>query len=846
MTSKIEQIATIKLLASGTATVVLLMGLSISIGVIPPIGTLLSPNEGIWVITVEDNPQFLHAPLKGPVKVFVDEHGIPTIEAKFDTDLYFVTGYMQARDRLFQMYLQKYLVEGRLAEIFGPSLIESDILMRQLDLVGSSQKTFNYLVTRARQDPNGNEAKILAEVTSFADGVNYYLKSTKKLPIEVRLLQVPLEPWDPINSLYVAYMMTFASTYYDFDLIVYKAMNSLGKLYGQKQLLEILPLTPYLQVPVIPGYGQSWPLNNSNQQNLTAESRMNAFLNSLPQLTSNTSNDQVYKAINETLSRFKKIKGFLAFIKNSYRLGSNNWAISGNKSATGKPMLASDMHLPLTLPPIWYEMHQSSEESNLDVIGFTLVGSPYVASGHNREVAWGMTFSVADVIDWYYVVNTSTMYYYNGSWMEFTIRNETIYVKNDNPIHITIRETVLGPIISAEGYSLIARWIGREINHVIEAIRILNRMDANLETWKKAVSLFTSPHVNMAYADIKGNIGMVVAGILPIRNETAGYLGRIPRNASAGENPWLGFRTRFEEFPHVINPSSGYVMSANQQSVGSSWPYHIASFQADGYRARRIHALLETHDNITMSQMMEFQTDNYLTLADSLVPLILKHVNPDQLPSNEEKELYQKLQDWNRRMEDNSTVASFFSIFLEKIVEETFKDEWNAAQLDIRYPQHVTLEYLALTNESSIWFDDVRTPAVHETLKDIINRSWQRSINELLSRFGTIKVSYGELHQITVPHITEAEELRPFWSNTYKTSGHKFTINALDPPSFGPSERVIYDLKDWKNSRVVLPGGNSGNPYSDHYMDQLDAYMNEEYFALHSTEKTLLFTFLPF
>ena len=340
--------------------------------------------------------------MQDEVTVYRDSHAVPHLYAKNEDDLHRAVGYVMAQDRLWQMDLIRRATQGRLAEIFGRDLVETDLFLRALRIPEKSR-----LILSQTEEP------LIRAVQAFADGVNQFIEAhLKRLPVEFTLLGYAPEKWTPEHSMnLVGYMAMDLAVAMETDLLLYRIGQKLPLAEGRYQ--ELIPDVRLQKTVVYPEFTPD-PGSLDLRASLLAGARRLADL------------------------------GLVIFS------GSNNWAVSGARSATGKPLLANDMHLGLFAPGIWYQIHEVVEGS-LNVTGVALPGTPLVVAGHNDRIAWGLTNVMNDDVDFYLEkTNPSNPdeYEFNGAWRPLEVRKEIIKIRKGEAVERDLRFTHRGPIIS--------------------------------------------------------------------------------------------------------------------------------------------------------------------------------------------------------------------------------------------------------------------------------------------------------------------------------------------------------------------------------------------------------------
>jgi penicillin amidase len=742
------------------------------------------------------------AGLRESVTVCRDSFAIPHIYAQNENDLYLATGYVMAQDRLWQMDLIRRVTEGRLAEIFGEGLVDADLFMRALRIPEKSR-----LVLGQTEEP------VLAGLRAFSDGVNRYIESCvsrHRLPLEFSLLGYAPEKWTPEHSAnLIGYMARDLAFAMDSDLLLYRLGQKLPLAEGRYK--ELLPDLGLQKAPVFPDFKLDGPA----------------------------------PAVESTLFRGARKLDELGL---AVFAGSNNWAVSGSRSATGKPILANDMHLLIFAPGIWYQIHQVVE-GKLNVTGVALPGSPVITAGHNDRIAWGFTNVMNDDVDFYREkINPANPgeYEFNGSWRSMETRRETIRVRKGKPLERTLRFTHRGPVISElkgiPDAALSMRWVGNDMSNELLATYRLNRA-RNWEEFTAAVREFRALSQNIVYADVDGNIGLYCCGGVPIRK---GGIGIAP--GETDEYDWKGY-VPFEELPHVYNPPSGVVSSANNKTAGDDYPHYISYLFFAPYRINRIREMLSEKEKLSVEDFRAMQLDVRSKLVERMKGELLAEIGKREKLGDVEGAAREILETWDGRVTGDSAAALLFDelyiILLKNLIEDElgpdlYKEFAGSDVLAMDYIENT----LADKNAESV--DDVRTPGVRETWSDIVQKSFQEAVASLAAKFGrdTGRWRWDRVHHLVIKHPMASARLidRVFRlsQGPYPAGGSFHTVcpfyyplsQGFDSDS-GASQRHIYSLADWNDSLTVIPTGESGVPASPFYCDQTKLYVAGQYHSDH-------------
>lgn len=744
-----------------TALVVLTLLITYAVS---PFMPYLNPASGLWKHSLSvEHPAEQEITVEGlfdDVRVERDIHGIPHIYAQYELDLFFALGYVHAQDRLFQMDLQRRLPSGRISELVGESAYESDTFYRTLGMHRAAEETYNQMSQWTKDI-----------LHSYCDGVNFYIQNTDSYPLEYTLLQCEPEPWTPTDSLVFGKMMGWelSGSLYDLEF------QKLEEAFGPETVEELFPSQRPLEIPIVPGLSEACR--------------------------------QIISWSNQT-------------IQIPFDLGSNNWAVSSQKSDSGRAMLCNDPHLATTLPPIWYQAHLVSPP--YDVAGVTFPGAPLVIIGRNQHIAWGLTNTGADVIDFYVETfsEDKTQYLYQGDWYDTEIVQETITIKGKPPETIDVFITRHGPILERDGKEFAVCWTGLQPTFEFEGLFMINKA-RTYKQFTEGLKYFSVPAQNFVYADIHGNIAIHPNGKFPIRKKGT---GRIPVDGASGDYDWIDY-VPFEELPKSLNPEQGYLASANQIPVSHDYPYYLGFLWADRYRAERINTLLADKEKLTFEDMIAIQSDVYNIPASIITPLMVQIVSPQ---TELEQRALQYLKDWNYYDERTQIAPTIFHTFLEILKDNTFKDEYEQAGIpDSPYPTTETLENM-LTVCGSTFFDNVTT-SQKETKEDLIQESFTETIQELQDTLGDdiTQWEYSRKHKYSLEHmIGSVVSALNYPEFGYDGSSYTVDVSGGWISKHGPSWRQIIDFE---RAVCIYPGGQVDNPFSKHYTDFVELWKESQY-----------------
>jgi penicillin amidase len=507
-----------------------------------PLGKLLSPQEGLWQnaepVKINFNDELRFPDLKSKVDVYLDERLVPHIFADQDSDAYFVQGYLHAKFRLWQMEFQTHAAAGRISEIIGDRAINYDRTQRRMGMVYAAEKALQEM----EKDP-----EIKASCDAYTAGVNAYISalSNNDLPVEYKLLGYKPEKWSNLKTALFTKAMTYDLAGFDRDFEFTNALHVLG----EENFRMLFPEYSDSSVPIIPK-GTAF-----NQPAAPIEKPAHA--------------DSLY------LHRTDSI-WFTEEFKPNPDNGSNNWAVSGSRTESGRPILSNDPHLRLSLPAIWFEMQIHTPSFNASGVSFP--GVPGIVIGFNENIAFGFTNSGRDVKDYYDIKfkdDTRREYWFNNAWKPTENRVEKITVKGGTTILDTVSYTVFGPVMydksnksnlnNNHAYAL--RWVAHDPSNILKMWHLLNRAK-DYDDYLAAIKYFNVPGQNMLFASKSGDIALWQQANFPLRWKDQGLFVMPGQDSSY---MWNGFIPQ-EENPHVINPAEGYISSANQRPVDSTYP----------------------------------------------------------------------------------------------------------------------------------------------------------------------------------------------------------------------------------------------------------------------------------
>jgi penicillin G amidase len=766
--------------------------------VIPaPLGKLLSPQEGLWQNAEPVNAGFddeLRFPeLKGKVEVFIDERLVPHVFAEDDHDAYFVQGYLHAKFRLWQMEFQTHAAAGRISEIIGDKAISYDRTQRRMGMVYGAENALKEM----EKDP-----QIKASIDAYTAGVNAYIATlnSSELPVEYKLLGYKPEKWSNFKTALFTKAMTNDLAGYDRDFEFTHALQVLG----EENFRMLFPEIADSLAPIIPkGTPFSVPVN-------------------MPEIPAKM--DSVY------LHRTDSIL-FTEEFKPNPANGSNNWAVSGSRTKSGRPILSNDPHLRLSLPAIWFEMQLHTPGFNS--YGVSFPGIPGIVIGFNDNIAFGFTNSGRDVKDYYDIKfkdETRQEYWFNNSWRPSENRVEEIKVKGAISVLDTVSYTVFGPVMydksnedvlhDNRAYAL--RWVAHDPSNILKMWHLLNRAK-NYDDYLAAIKYFNVPGQNMLFASKNGDIALWQQATFPLRWKDQGLFVMPGQDSSY---MWKGFIPQSEN-PHLINPEEGFISSANQRPVDAAYPYFIPG-SYDVYRGIIINRRLAAMQNVTPEDMMKLQNDNYNVFAEYARPVLLKNIDRSQL-DQKELDYLDILTVWNLRNDPLEKAPTIFINWWDSLQSEVFTDELNQGSMPVLKPEKFVLLEGLLRDSAFKFIDDISTNK-KETLEEVITSAFKKAVIKLREAEEQGKLEWAKYKNTTVYHLLRTGAL-PFARAGLLNGGGTNIINATTH-DHGPSWRMVIHMTDEIEAYAVYPGGQQGNPGSRYYDNFIDTWTKGEYYRL--------------
>ena len=725
------------------------------------------------------------------VTVHFDENGVPHINAETQKDAYTALGYVHAQDRLWQMELIRRIAPGRLSEIFGDKLVETDVFFAGLGLVEDANESI------AKIDINSEAYKL---TMAYLDGVNQFVEEGAT-PIEYNLIGLKKTKFT-VNDVYnvFGYMSFSFAIAQKTDPLLQEIKEKLGDNY----LAE-------LEIPI---YSNTALLKSEKNPIVKASfaKAMTAMYEQLP------------------ISPF---------------IGSNSWVIAADKTKNGKVIFANDPHIGFSQPSVWYQSHIKTPD--YEMYGYSLALTPFPLLGHNRDYAYGLTMFENDDVDFYIEKNNPenlNEYETPTGFSTYKTVQKTIKIKGAPDTTFTVKISRHGPIMNNllkqidDQRPIAMQWIYKKTDNQILDVGYQISHAKSLHDFKEGAKLLHAPGLNMMYGDAKDNIAWIASGKLYKYRDSINT--KLYLDGASGKDEILSY-VDFEDNPQSINPASNYVYSSNNQ------PDTIAGVLYPGYylpedRGQRIEQLLEVKNDWTQEDVQQMIFDVTSPVVPQVIANLVASLKTENFTKNEQEAL-QNLKDWNGEYKKEDTAPTIYNRFLYEFLEGTFKDELGESfPMFMQTPLMKKMIAVQAKKAVSVWFDDVTTEP-KETKSDIVQRSFINAISFLENQLGDTVSLWSWSKVISVEHghalAAGGETLRKIFNvGPFSMDGGNevinnqlFTLNetGIYKVKAGPSTRRVIDFSNIENSVSILPTGQSGNIFSKHYKDQAQKYLNGEF-----------------
>ena len=740
--------------------------------------------------------------LSEEVKIHFDAIGVPHINAQNQQDAYTALGYLHAQDRLWQMELIRRIAAGRLSEIFGEKLIDADIFMSGLGIEENAQETIQNL---------DKSSEMYQLSMAYLDGINQYI-ANGKTPIEFTIVGVEKEMYTLKDMYNVFGYMAFSFA------VAHKTdplLSEVKEVLGENYLNELI---------------------DAESQNLT-------FIKS-------EKNPEINTAFGVAMQKLFEALPISPFI------GSNSWVLGPEKTKKGKVIFANDPHIGYSQPSVWYQSHIKTPDYEL--YGFNLALIPFPLLGHNSDYAYGLTMFENDDVDFYMEENNpaNDMEYKTATGYEtYQLIDKRIKVKGQEDLVYQIKVSQHGPIMNDiikhldDERPIAMQWVYTALENKILEVGYEISHAKNLSDFKKGASKLHAPGLNMMYGDAKDNIAWFASGKLYRYRDslyTKTYL-----DGTSGADEILEYLD-FEQNPQAVNPSWNYVYSANNQpnAVGSEL---YPGYYLNESRAKRIVDLVAPKDDWTKEEVAEMMNDVTAPVASPIIVNFIKSLDKTAL-SLSEKTAISNLRNWKGNFDKNETGPVIYNRIVYEFQKNTFSDEMGKAFNQFsNTPLIEKVLPVQMAREESVWWDDVSTKGKVESKQDIVMKSFKNAFSFLQNQLGENVENWTWDRVVSVEYkhpLGEIPVLRSLFNvGPFVTSGGDQVINNqiynIDSTGYykvkaGPSTRRVVDFSDVENSLAILPTGQSGRVFSDHYKDQSAKYLNGEYVPMLLNQSTIL------
>jgi penicillin amidase len=774
--------------------------------------------------------------LTAPVAVRRDEHGVPHIAAANLDDLLFAQGYVTAQDRLWQLDMERRMTAGTAAEILGSKLLVHDRIQRVLALRATAE--------RMTAELNDQDRRCLAD---YARGVNAYIQSHQdRLPAEFRLLMYRPQPWTPADSMTVALgMVQMLDEHWPEKIERERITERLGPTLAA----DLYPSTTSRDHPVISSQppiaapSQATPAVPLATGALSSEHWVQEAKGGVAQQApTERGNRNAFPLMARLTARWlspRQGDAWAQVMESSAadclgcNSGSNEWVVSGAKSASGHAILSNDMHLQHQIPDIWYEV--DLQAPGFHAAGLSVPGLPFVVAGHNEHIAWGFTALYGDTQD-IYVEKTNAEGEYlgaDGAWHPIQHDVQTIKVRGKSDVTVDVESTdhgaVITPLIPGETRTLALDWtIYKPAARGLPLLGIDTA--ANWADFRQAMQQWWAPTQNVVYADDEGNIGYQTVGLIPLRpNGLAGT----PITDITHE--WHGF-IPFEQLPTMYDPPNGLLATANSRVTPQGYPYPLTLEWGDPYRNERIWKWLGPKTGLTEQDMLTLQTDVYSEVDQEIAQRLAYGIDHADHVGQQLRQAANLLRSWNGVVSVDSAPAAILAAakqaFYPMLLEPKMGDAWK----HYRWGESIYAAERILKNESPAWL-----PPQYRTWDDFLADLVRQGLVMTAAPRDLSTWRYGDAHRVDVEHPIYG--LLPWfkrWTGTgaLPQSGDTTTVKQV-ARTFGPSQRFTIDWGNVDTATENIVMGESGDPLSPYYRDQWPYWYHDRTFALPFTEQAV-------
>ncbi|HUG15728.1 MAG TPA: penicillin acylase family protein [Thermomicrobiales bacterium] len=717
--------------------------------------------------------------LDGPIDIYRDQYGIPHVRATRSHDAFFGQGFAHAQDRLWQMEFDRRRAAGTLAECAGRAALDMDILMRRLQLSES-----------ARADYDAFDDASKAMFAAYTAGVNAFIDTTNALPVEFDLLGIDPQRWEPWHS---------------------------GAIFKVRHVLMGLWSTKLWRARILNALGPEWVAKIGVRGNESG-------LLIVPPGTEYSS---------AVANMVELLPGVEALGETPDFGGSNNWAVHGSRTASGKPLVAGDPHRFIDVPNVYYQCHVACDE--FDAIGFNFAGVPgFPHFAHTAHVAWCITHASADYQDLFverFDPNDPSKYEFKGEWLKARRSKETIGVRGAEPVEVDVTITEHGPVVVGvpeDGHAIAMRYTSLEHPNLGLTCLLPMLAATSVEEMDDAMRAWVDPCNSMTMADVHGTIAYLHRGRVPVRSRANGWL---PVPGWTGEHEWQE-DVPFEDLPRSRNPDSGFISTANQRVVGDDYPHYLSLDYSPPHRGMRLVERLSTLEGATIEDMRSVHHDR-VSLPSRTMVKAMASLSPTDA---READALKRVLAWDGLMDKHAVAPSIYIATRDQLTRSVANTTRGSSLRRIPYPA----DPAPIGVEGRLWAEVVQMVEDDDTSMLDEGQTWNGLLAQALSSAVALLRDqlgdnmdawhWGRLHTTRPIHPLSgvfpehASTLNPpsvslggdgdtpNASGTYP--GQSFQINGTSVA------RYAFDLGDWDNSRWVVPLGASGHPGSPHFADQ--------------------------
>lgn len=757
------------------------------------------------------------AGLSAPVTVRRDSHGVPHIAASTQEDLFLAQGYITAADRLWQMDIYRRNANGTLAEILGPTLVEHDRAQRVLGFGRVAQRIYANL---SPQDRRWFDA--------YARGVNLYIaQHSASLPVEFKLLFYRPEPWTGADSISIGTMMIdMLDTHWDTKLA---RAHIAAKLHNPQLEAQLYPVGSWRDHPPTGevldlSVPHPEPSDSDDEDDERSEAALDREQKTLRSFDTNAVD---VAALRATLG-LPACEGCAA--------GSNNWVISGKHTASGRPLLANDMHLPISVPNIWYmaDLHAPGYHA----AGVTLPGVPMVIAGHNEHVAWGFTALFADVQDLYVEKLDGKGRYQaaDGSWQPLAVDHEIIRVRGGHNVTLDVQRTghgpLLNPMLPKENQPIALRWTLYDTTLNSLPLYAMNTAQ-NWNEFATALGQWNWPTQNVVYADDQGHIAYHAVGKVPLR---PGGLAGVPITDIHHE--WQGY-IPFDGLPNSVDPPSGFLATANSRVTTDHSLYQLSLEWIDPYRAERIYKSFQGREQLTPKDMLSVQTDIYSEVDQEEGHRFAYAIDHAAGSNDRLRKAADLMRSWDGKLTTDSAAASLVTQTRAALWPLILEPKLGKLAKDYHWAESDFAEEEIIMHGTTDWL-----PPGYKDWDALLTEAVRRGMANGHAPHDPAKWAYGRWHTMDLRHPLAA--MLPFITRIAETgpaplSGDRTTVKQVGR-AFGPSQRFTMDWSNIDGSTENIVLGESGDPYASYFRDQWNDWYNGTTFALPFSDAALAAT----